>query len=271
MPELPEVETIVNDLKSVIVDDIFLDIVSSCDEMVVTDVLEFLALKSCRIVDIKRRGKFISIFFENDFVLTIHLRMTGSLVFSERDAGLLIYERIRFNFMKCCLVFCDIRKFGKVWLCKKVDYEGITGIFRLGIEALDENLVFDDFAKLIRAGKGAIKKILLDQSVIAGIGNIYADEMLFLACVRPDTEVEFLNDSMMEDLYVGMRTVLMKGIANRGTSFSDYRDVFARKGNNQRSLNVYGRSGLECHVCKNRLSRMKIAGRSTVYCDSCQI
>lgn len=270
MPELPEVETIVCDLKPVLVGAVFCGIKTEVRACVLPSVEDFSKAENLKVLDIKRRGKFINIFLEKDLVMTLHLRMSGRLIMQGHDEAALRFERTRIDFDKFSLRFCDVRKFGRVWLNHVSDYEKVTGIARLGAEPLDPGFDFQVFEKIFMKKKGSVKKLLLEQSNIAGIGNIYADEACFYAGIRPEAEIENLSGKKLEKLFESVVSALNQGIRNRGTSISDFADAYGKMGSNQELLYVYGRGGNPCMDCGEKLKKIKLAGRGTVYCEKCQ-
>jgi formamidopyrimidine-DNA glycosylase len=270
MPELPEVQTIVSDLQPILIGMRFEVIDGTHANSIAGAIDNESKIREKKVVAVERRGKFINIVFENSYVMTIHLRMSGRLLFRSLDDEPLKFERTRINFDKGSLRFCDMRKFGKVWISSEQDYEEVTGISRLGVEPLDGQFTLDKFRELFAGRKGVIKKWLLDQSLIAGIGNIYADEACFYAGVRPDALVERLGDSELKKLHSSVLMALKQGVRNRGTSVSDYADAFGKTGRNQELLYVYGRGGQKCLRCESILEKIRLAGRGTVFCNNCQ-
>ncbi|MBI4232206.1 bifunctional DNA-formamidopyrimidine glycosylase/DNA-(apurinic or apyrimidinic site) lyase [Candidatus Peregrinibacteria bacterium] len=270
MPELPEVETIVNDLKPILVGRRFLSITSTHDNHVAGALDNAERVVDKAVAAVRRRGKFICIFFENDFVMTVHLRMSGRLLWRDTDESALMFERTRIDFDAGSLRFCDMRKFGRVWISALADYEGNTGIARLGIEPLSKEFTLEKFVMLLMGKRGIVKKWLLDQGLIAGIGNIYADEGCFYAGVSPGAMVEELSQLDLERLFEGVLKALRQGVRNRGTSISDFADAYGKSGHNQELLYVYGRGGKPCLKCGSALVKSRLAGRGTVYCGQCQ-
>ncbi len=270
MPELPEVQTITDDLNKVLTGKKFLSIETEVPDSIYPSMDFFKYIKGKKILSIKRRGKYISIFFENDFVLTIHLRMSGRLLISRDSYGGINYVRTVFKFDGIYLNFADMRKFGRIWLSRSEDYENDTGISGLGIEPFDEKFNFEYFTGIIGQKKGSVKKNLLDQSLIAGIGNIYADEALFYSGILPSREIKSLKKNELLSLYNGILKSLNQGLRNRGTSFSDFHDTRGKKGTNQETLFVYGRAGKKCLNCESQIIKTKVAGRGTAFCQICQ-
>jgi len=249
MPELPEVETVVNDLRPILVGKCF---------------------EGLSVLSVERRGKFIVIFLAEEKVLVIHLRMTGRLIVAGLEDEAFLYERRRLVFDDVSVRFCDQRRFGRVWLCDLRSYEEETGIWKLGVEPLEADFSTKVFADLMRGRKGTVKKWLLDQTLVAGIGNIYADEACFYAGVRPDREMGSLGEGDLERLYEAVLKALNQGVRNRGTSVKDYADAYGKSGKNQEVLFVYGRGRKGCLACGEVLVKCKVAGRGTVYCGECQ-
>ena len=270
MPELPEVETIVRDLKPKLKGLAFREITSTHDNHISGAIDNAAALSGKKVIEVGRLGKYICVFFEDEFVMTIHLRMSGRILMRDFEEEPLRFERTRIDFDGVSLRFCDVRKFGKVWINKLEDFKEETGIFRLGVEPFSKEFNLERFKSLLAGKKGAVKKHLLDQALIAGIGNIYADEACFYAGVRPDREVSKLKPAELEVLFTSVMKALEQGIRNRGSSISDFADAYGKSGSNQEVLNVYGRGGKECFRCSEKLSKSKVAGRGTVHCPECQ-
>ena len=269
MPELPEVETIISNLRPIFQNHRFLGIKIFNENSVSGNPILFEKLMGKKLVEISRRGKFINMFFEDEIVLTVHLRMTGRLIVTPERENLK-YERARISFENRNLSFCDLRKFGRIWINSKSDYERATGIIKLGDEPLDKTFALKNFKKLLKGKKGNVKAFLLNQNFIAGIGNIYADESLFYAGIRPHRTVETLQNREVKLLFQGVKCSLIQGIENSGTSFSDFVNAHGEKGGNQELLFVYNRGGKKCLKCQSILMKEKIAGRGSVYCQKCQ-
>lgn len=269
MPELPEVQTVVSDLKPIITGDKFKGIDAHYLKACRPSVNAYDKIKGQKVLDIRRRGKYINIFFENDLVLTIHLRMTGRLLVWDKKE-LLRFERIRIYFNKCMVCFCDMRKFGGFDLYHINEYLEKNNMHILGPEPLLEEFSASKFYSICKNRKKSIKGVLLDQHLIAGIGNIYADEACFYAGIIPNRPAMSLKKKECEKLYEAIKRALLQGIKNRGTSISDYQDLYGFKGKNQEILYVYSRAGKKCFECEEVLSKEKVAGRTTVFCLKCQ-
>ena len=269
MPELPEVETIVRGLREPLVGRQFTSVRVGWENLVARPAVEEFerGLVGQRILGVKRRGKYLIFTLSGEGSLIIHLRMTGRLSVKNGDDELdkhdhLIFElddgrELRFN---------NVRKLGRVYLVD--DEDEIVG--KLGPEPLDDDFTTADFAALLSRRRGMIKPLLLNQRLMAGIGNIYADEALFAARIHPERKADTLTASEIERLYHAIRPVLAQGIQNRGTTFSDYLDAEGREGRNQEHLRVFRRTGQPCPRCGTPIERTVVGGRGTYFCPRCQ-
>ncbi|AVX19886.1 DNA-(apurinic or apyrimidinic site) lyase [Carboxydocella sporoproducens DSM 16521] len=274
MPELPEVETVRRSLSPLVCGQ-EIRAVEVLHPGVIKGVLNARAfvtnLMGRRFVEIRRRGKYLLFLLDDGQVLLIHLRMTGRLVLAEAEAPLLPHTHLIWHLSSGQqLRFSDVRRFGEVRLCRQEQLEIEPGLARLGPEPLEQEWTVATLAAAVRGKKAPIKNILLNQEIVAGLGNIYADEALYRAGIKPDRPGQSLSQEEIERLWLAVRQVLAEGIENRGTSFSDYVDGLGQKGQMQTRLKVYGRSGSPCHSCGTILEKMRLAGRSTVYCPVCQ-
>ncbi len=275
MPELPEVETVVNGLRPVVVERKIIDIEVREKNLIgfpKADVKKFKdELLNSKITGMDRRGKYIIINLDIKKDMIIHLRMTGKLLVKEvksfRDKHTHVIfvlddgQEIRFN---------NVRKFGRIYLIDPEQPEQAGGYAELGPEPLDENLSVEDFKKLFNNRRGIIKSLLMNQKFVAGIGNIYADEILFLSGIKPNRTADTLTGKEKEKIYENMRDILAKGIKYGGTTFSDYVNAFGEKGSFQVELRVYQREDEKCYECGTNIKKTKIGGRSTYYCPKCQ-
>ena len=271
MPELPEVETIVMGLKNSLEKKTITE-VKVLNERTIThpkSTVEFYELlKNKEIVEVKRKGKYIDIILEGGSHLIIHLRMTGQLIFSETPMEF-THLRVRLLLNKGILYFNDIRKFGTMALLAPENLQLEKGYHSLGVEPLSEEFNLEYLAKKIRGGR-PVKNFILDQSIIAGLGNIYADESLFLSNINPKRPINTLQNHELEALVRSIKEVLDLAIINRGTTFSDYKDSTGGKGSFQNFLKVYGRAKGQCMNCHSILVSDKLGGRTTVFCLNCQ-
>ncbi len=233
----------------------------------------------------QRRGKYLIAQLSNNQTqsnqLGVHLRMTGSLLWCDRDELVGKHTRVRL-FMKKKgkekkeglkeLRFDDQRTFGKMWLVPsdQPTESIITGLQKLGLEPFDPEFTPEHLAaKLSRTGR-PIKTVLLDQETVAGIGNIYADESLFLAKIHPQKAANSLNSEQVKALHQGIIRSLSDGIAKGGTTFSSFQNIAGIKGNYIDTAWVFRRTGQPCNICGTVISRIKLGGRSTHFCSQCQ-
>lgn len=272
MPELPEVETVRRSLLPALVGRRILE-VTRCTwprTIAAPTPERFCArLRDRLILDVARRAKYVIIHLDGDEALVVHLRMTGRLTLVAPDATPDQHTHIALRLDDGHqLFFRDPRKFGRIWL---VDREGLARLDgQLGPEPLDETLTAAAFRALLRRRAGRLKPLLLDQRLIAGLGNIYADEALWQARLHPLLRVAQLSDEQIDALYLAIRDVLQRSIANRGTTFADYRDAWGLRGDNQAALNAYGRTGQPCPRCGTPIARLVVAQRGTHICPVCQ-
>ena len=226
----------------------------------------------------QRRGKYLLAKLSQGHQLGVHLRMTGSLLWCDRDAPLGKHTRVRLFVNKINdsqskeLRFDDQRTFGKMWwVPSNTSTESIiTGLQKLGLEPFDPEFTPHHLeAKLSRTGR-PIKTVLLDQEIVAGIGNIYADESLFLSNIHPQQKANSLNSKQVKALHQAIIRSLSDGIAKGGTTFSSFQDIAGVKGNYIDTAWVFRRTGQPCNVCGTLISRIKLGGRSTHFCSRCQ-
>jgi formamidopyrimidine-DNA glycosylase len=271
MPELPEVETIVRCLRRHVagleveaVRLIFPPVLRNRDK----SYLERFVGR--RVSGLRRRGKMILLDFSGGLTMIVHLKMTGQLLFCPKVMARDKHTHfvISFRAAREELRFRDVRKFGFI-LAVKTDEAGRTGEIRsLGPEPLTLSLA--SFLDRFRGRRGRLKSRLLNQRVIVGIGNIYADEILFLAGLDPRTQVSRLGRRRLERLWRAARTVLQEAIKFKGTTVRDYRDGEGLEGLFQNRLKVYGREGEPCPRCGAVIRRVLVSGRSTHFCPRCQ-
>lgn len=272
MPELPEVESIKRTLETKILRKTITGVKVFWPSAAVSLPGEdFAGLVENRVVEgLGRRGKYLLIDLSGGLTLIIHFRMTGRLVYYPENHPADKHTHVVFFLDKGEMHYSDIRKFGRIQIVPTNDVAGLPSLAKLGPEPLAEEFTFDKLRNLLEGKKTQIKTALLDQRVIAGLGNIYVDEALFRAGILPDRQTSSLKVSEVIFLFNSIVEILQEGIEARGTSFRDYRDADGKKGLFQENLMVYGRGGRECKICGQVLIRQKIAGRTTVFCPQCQ-
>lgn len=288
MPELPEVETIRRDLEKKISNQKIKSINILATKSVRNKSAEFLdILVGNNFSHIERRGKLLMFALkkigEYAFML-VHLKMTGQLIYRHKKQILAgghsqtamdtmvpnKFTRVIFTFSDGGqLFFNDLRRFGYLKLVSKEEKEKIVKN-NFGIEPLTRDYTLEAFEKLFKKRQTNIKALLLNQKLISGIGNIYADEACFDAKILPTRKVNSLSALEIKKLFKCVEEVLRVAIANRGTTFNNYVDSDGHTGSHINFLKVYGRDGEKCKKCKGIILKMKHAGRGTHYCPNCQ-
>ncbi|MFH1840660.1 MAG: DNA-formamidopyrimidine glycosylase [Candidatus Shapirobacteria bacterium] len=265
MPELPEVETIRLQLDKAIRGRRIVGVEVLTPKSFLGDPKKIIGKK---VLGVERRAKITLIRLKDGFCLAIHLKLTGQLIFDADFDRKYIRVIITFDNGKR-LFFNDLRIFGWIKIVKNnLDLE------KLGPEAIDEqtfNLKY--FQDVLAKTNRAIKLVILDQKILAGVGNIYANEALFAAKIDPRRPAKSLKFEEIKFLRQEIITVLREAITHHGTSDKDeaYRQLNGRKGQYQRYLQVYGRTGQVCPKCGTVIRRIKIGGRGTFFCQKCQI
>lgn len=272
MPELPEVETIRRTL-SLHVNGMRINKIKLLWPAAVCgwDDNTFEALVTGRRIEkIDRRGKYLMILLDQELTLIAHMRMTGRLNYYSDHQEPEKHTHVVFQLDHGELHFSDVRKFGRIQAIPTFQRFTDTSLGKLGPEPLTDEFTPTVLKERFGRRKVSLKAALLDQHVLAGLGNIYVDESLFLARLSPERRVDQLTDEEMIKLHQSIQHVLQAGIDAQGTSFRDYRDANGEKGSFQRLLQVYGRGGEPCFLCGQPLERMRLAGRTTVFCRCCQ-
>jgi formamidopyrimidine-DNA glycosylase len=303
VPELPEVETIVADLRPhltgrtiVRCELLFPTIVRYPEPEVFVD-----SVAGMRISAVTRRGKFILMHLDNALLLVVHLGMTGQLRIVDADAPIEKHTHAIFTLDGDSapppgatrrparkrdqdgtyrmprragrypqLRYRDPRRFGRLLLGTEESLLASKKLPRLGPEPIDPSFVPDELYRSLRKRRTSLKAVLLDQGAIAGVGNIYADESLHRARLRPDRVAAGLSRKSAQRLHESLRDSLLMAIKNRGSSVDTYRDAWGNIGGQQEKLLVYGRAGEPCFTCGRPLAMIRLAGRSTVFCTKCQ-
>lgn len=313
MPELPEVQTVVDDLNKEIKGDKIADFWSDWPKAIKGKNLQTFKkeIKKRKILGARRLGKNIFIDLSGGKTLYIHLKMTGHLLVknkelrSKKQASAKDYFNDRVNqyihhifylkskfpnpksqinsirqladkipnpkFYNNTLEFSDLRKFGKIILVDSDKLKELKEIKQLGIDAMDKKFTFEKFNELLeKKNNKKIRDILMDQNLIAGVGNIYMSEILFDAGILPARTAQSIKKTERRKLYNSIKKILKKAIKYRGTSDSDYRDTSGAPGNFQKVLRVYRREKQKCKKCGTIIKRVKIGQRSAFYCPRCQ-
>lgn len=271
MPELPEVETVINILKPLVINKEIKDIDIFFPRLIESNINDFYSLKNKKILDITRYGKYIFFHFNEDYVLIVHLRMEGkfrylnefkrikstSLIFTFKDNTYLSYD--------------DTRKFGIMYLSKENEYKELEMIKKLGIEAnkvknSDLPILYKKFNK-----NKVIKELLLDQTILCGIGNIYADETLYASKINPLTKGKDLTQNDINNIVKNAKIILDKAILEGGSTIHSFHPSEGVDGKFQALLKCYGKEGELCPECSTTFHKTFVGGRGTTYCPNCQI
>ncbi len=274
MPELPEVETVRRILQKEIVGLTFKNVNVIYKRLIQTDLDEFNnIIPNKKILDISRKGKYLIINLSSSYSLLVHFRMEGKLYHVSKDDTTQINSKhvtCYFTFEDdSYLVFNDVRKFGVMYLYKSEELNIKSPLANLGKEPWDITNPLD----LLRKFKDktySIKEGLLDQSVIAGLGNIYADEVLYKSRINPFKKAKDLTNNEASKIIVNSRDILDQAILNKGSTIISYHPSLNQQGNMQNFLKVYGKKGEECPICHCKLEKRFVNGRGTTYCYKCQ-
>lgn len=269
MPELPEVETVKETLKRRILKKRINKIKVLYDGIIASNIDEFKSnIVGQTINDIKRLGKWL-IFELDDYYLVSHLRMEGKFFIKDLDEKVVKHEHVVFELDDISLRYHDTRKFGKMYLVKKDRLYLDTPLCKIGLEPWDNKLT-SAYLKEKYNKNISIKTLLLDQEVISGIGNIYADEILFMSKINPCKKGNMLSNVDCENIIKNTRTVLEKAIELGGTTIRSYTSSLGVTGRFQNELLVHQREDEECYTCKEKIVKIKVNGRGTYYCPVCQ-
>lgn len=274
MPELPEVETVARGLRAQRVEGARIAEALVLNPRTVAPDSPAAFIRSVhgrRIVSVGRRAKFLVLRFEGGGALLVHLRMTGRLHFAAKDASPEPYDRLWLRFTDGrALVFHDTRRFGR---CRVVD-DPEAALAHLGPEPLDDDFTPQVLGAALRGRRRKLKPLLLDQSVLAGLGNIYVDEALWEARLHPEQPADRLSSASVGRLHAAIRTVLQRGLDAQGTTLgggsTDFYSVAGRRGENVANLRVFRRDGLPCPRCGATLVRCVVGQRGTHLCPRCQ-
>ncbi|KAA9031717.1 DNA-formamidopyrimidine glycosylase [Niallia endozanthoxylica] len=273
MPELPEVETIRRTLLQLImgkkiqaVSVYWPKIIKQPDE-----VEQFSdALIGQTIQDIGRRGKFL-VFYTDIYALVSHLRMEGRYTLAQSEEAVDKHTHVIFHFIDGTeLRYRDVRKFGTMHLFRKGEEFLSLPLSQLGPEPLEDTFDLIEFKNKLASKKRNIKSVLLDQTVLVGLGNIYVDEALFKARIHPERMAQSLSDEETNVLYRSIIETLSEAVKKGGSTVRTYVNSQGEMGMFQLEHNVYGRKGEDCKVCGSELIKTVVGGRGTVFCPSCQ-
>lgn len=273
MPELPEVETIKNELKPFLINKKFIG-VKLVNKKIIgypkpKDFLKKIINK--KIFDIERKGKYLTFKLSENYNLTFHLRLSGRLIYNENLEDKVKYIRIKFLFNKGALLFSEPRLLGRVYLYSADKLpKSLSSLNNLGKEPLMPEFNFQYLKSKIKNRHTNIKSLLLDQRIACGVGNIYSDEALFCAKIHPKRKGSSLNDEEIKKLVKCLKKIIKLAIIKKGTSISDYLRPDGKIGSFQKYLKVFRKEGEKCVRCNEKIMRIKINNRSSYFCPNCQ-
>lgn len=287
MPELPEVQTTASGLNRVLPGLLITDAWTEYNSKyfhgkdTIKDPIYFKyfkkTIKNAKILNVTRRAKNVLINLSNNHTILIHMKMTGHVMYGDYNRKDPYNRFIRFILYLSngkTMELCDTRKFAKVTLLKTDEMHETTHLKGIGPEPLEKAFTFEVFVNQInKKPKGKIKAVLLNQEIIAGIGNIYGDESLWRAGIHPEHLVENIKNDKLKELYKAIRSTLSKGIDFGGDSMSDYRNIDGERGKFQDQHRAYRKTGEKCSKpnCKGIITKIVVAGRSTHFCNKHQI
>lgn len=258
MPELPEVETLCRQMNTILPGETILAV-----EVADPRLGSAPPLAGKRIVSVERQGKYIRIEVENGMTAVLHLRMTGRLLWQTGDSPVPLYTRLIIRFAAGRILLIDPRRFATFCL-QPMDASPAP------LENPLKELPARRLRKIAGTRRLPVKSFLMDQRFISGIGNIYACEILYQAAVDPRRQTGSLTAAEWQRVEKATAAVLRRAVACRGTTVSDWRDLFGVSGTNQNHLEVYSREGAPCRRCATPIERMTMGGRGTWFCPVCQ-
>lgn len=271
MPELPEVETVRKGLERLVVNQEIASITIKVPKMVKTDLNDFMiSLPGKTIQQVLRRGKYL-LFDFGEMVMVSHLRMEGKYLLFPNKVPDNKHFHLYFKLTNgSTLVYQDVRKFGTFELVRKSSLKDYFTQKKLGPEPTADTFQFEPFSKGLANSKKPIKTLLLDQRLVAGLGNIYVDEVLWAAKIHPQRLANQLTESETSLLHKEIIRILTLGIEKGGSTIRTYKNALGEDGTMQKYLQVYGKTGQPCPRCGCLIKKIKVGGRGTHYCPRCQ-
>lgn len=281
MPELPEVEVIRRDLER----DVLGRRVKEAEVRNTKNAMRAIRkhsrrkdfsepLERAKIAKIGRRGKYLLLGMDNEYVLVAHLGMSGQLIYTKTSTPFENHTHVAIQFtVGGQLRFIDPRTFGQMFVVPRTELKDMKEFADLGLDPLEEPLTWQYFSQTLDESKTKLKRLLMDQSFICGLGNIYSDEILFAAGIRYDRKSDDLSSQEVRRLYRAIQEILQDAIKHGGTSAQDdqYRNLAGESGEYQNELKVYQREDLACRRCRTPIERVRWSNRSTYYCPQCQV
>ncbi|MEN6565704.1 MAG: DNA-formamidopyrimidine glycosylase [Veillonellales bacterium] len=273
MPEMPEVETIRRTLVDKVTARKIIRVEMLLPRLIKwPDAARFQAIITDKTIKrLSRSGKYLLFYLTDGLVMVVHLRMTGRLYYIRQGEEQEKYVRIVFTMdTGDQLVYADIRTLGTIYAMPTEELWRISGLATMGPEPLSADFTVFYLRDVLRGRKGKIKSLLLNQKIIGGLGNIYADESLAIAGIHPERDGGSLTELETDKLFQAINKVITAGIEDGGTTFRDYRDGAGRSGKHQYHLRVYGRKDEPCRICGTPIVKSIVGGRGTHFCPTCQ-
>jgi len=270
VPELPEVETIKRDIEGHLIGHEILGVWTDWGKMLKPDQETFKkSVIEKKFSSVGRRAKLL-IFHLDSVPLVTHLKLSGRLLYRDQKDPRDQFTHVILELDKGKeLRFADMRKFGWMRVLKdEVELDALLSEF--GIEPFTSGFTLEKFSKILQSKKTAIKPLLMDQSQIAGVGNIYADESLWCAMIHPLRPANSLGEKEVSNLFTCVQDCLQSGIKDRGTSVDMYLDLFGEKGGHEKNLKIFRRDGSPCPRCGTEVKKTRVGGRGTHFCPACQ-
>ncbi|MCI5057084.1 MAG: bifunctional DNA-formamidopyrimidine glycosylase/DNA-(apurinic or apyrimidinic site) lyase [Flavobacteriales bacterium] len=269
MPELPEVETVCRGLRPYLEGFVLDSVILNRSDLRYPFPPDFRkCLRKVRVKTVDRKAKYILIHLENNYTLLIHLGMSGRLLINPKAPS--IHDHVHFILEEGNIIYKDPRRFGFMDLIPTAKIGQHKFLKKLGIDPLSNTLTSTYLEAHFKKREVSIKKILLSQNIIAGLGNIYVNEALFASGIHPKKNCNELKSRELKKLCEAIKSVLKKAILSGGSTLNDHRQVDGTLGYFQHEFKVYGKENLPCELCANPIKRIVQSGRSTFYCESCQ-
>lgn len=271
MPELPEVETIVQGLKPQIIGNQLL-CVSHSDKNLRYPLPDFSSLLQTSVLNVERRAKYLLFHFDHGLTLIWHLGMTGQFHVLNKSASVGKHEHVTLTFNDdCTLRYRDARRFGYVDICATVELAEHIWLKKLGLEPLLSTFDGEYLKNALKSRKTSIKQVIMDHHIVVGVGNIYASESLFRAKIHPAQHANSLKKAQCNALVLHIKNVLNEAIEAGGSTISDFVKADGKPGYFAHSFNVYGREAKPCLSCKKPIERIVQGGRASFFCPKCQV
>lgn len=273
MPEMPEVETVRKGLIDQVKNKKITHVEIRYQNLITGDVSEFIeTVTGAQISDIGRRAKFLLIHLDNGYTIISHLRMEGKYRVSDDRNAIDKHSHAIFTLEDGrMLIYNDVRKFGRMQLWPTNQLDNNKSLLKLGPEPLSKSFTFDNIKPRIIKHRKDIKTVLLDQSVMSGLGNIYVDEVLWQAKIHPETPANHLTDEDIKTIINCSNAEIRTAIESGGSTVRSYLDANGHKGTMQDLLKVYGKEKTPCPRCGTEIVKIKVGGRGTHFCPNCQV